>query len=285
VKRPRLTWRRLPWWAEVVTIAAGYAGYEVLRALSPTRVDTAAAHAHSVLTVERWVHMDGELAADHWLNARHVLSLAGGYYYGTMHFLVTPIVLGLMWWRRPEQYPWLRSALVLTSLVCLVVFWAWPVAPPRFAQPGSIDTLVTRHLFGTANPHGVSGLINEYAAMPSLHVGWALWCAAAVVVTARSRWRHLAWLYPLATTADVISTGNHFVLDCVAGALLVTVMLWLTGPIDGQSVGSPTVSTSPARVGGFNRSTQHRVVSVVRTVAGRVLRLGCARRVVCVAGG
>jgi DNA-binding MarR family transcriptional regulator len=69
-----------------------------------------------------------------------------------------------------------------------------------------------------------------------------------VVVTARSRWRHLAWLYPLATTADVISTGNHFVLDCVAGALLVTVMLWLTGPIDGQSVGSPTVSTSPARV-------------------------------------
>ena len=75
--------------------------------------------------------------------------------------------------------------------------------------------------------------------MPSLHVGWALWCAAAVVVTARSRWRHLAWLYPLATTADVISTGNHFVLDCVAGALLVTVMLWLTGPSRSQSRSEP----------------------------------------------
>jgi hypothetical protein len=76
----------------------------VLRAATPTR--------------------NGEIAVNHWLNAHHLLSMAAGYYYGTMHFLVTPIVLGWLWLRRPGAYPRLRSALVHTSISSLVVFWA-----------------------------------------------------------------------------------------------------------------------------------------------------------------
>ena len=76
---------------------------------------------------------------------------------------------------------------------------AWPAAPPRLAVPGMTDILVTHDILGAANPHGATSLVNLYAAMPSLHVAWAAWCATSIVITTRSRWRHLAWLYPAAT--------------------------------------------------------------------------------------
>jgi PAP2 superfamily len=62
------------------------------------------------------------------------------------------------------------------------------------------DILATHDILGAADPHGATSLVNLYAAMPSLHVAWAAWCATAIVITTRSRWRHLAWLYPAATT-------------------------------------------------------------------------------------
>jgi hypothetical protein len=186
-------------------------------------------NAHDVITAERWAHINIELHVNHALTAHPTLGSLAGLYYGILHFVVTPIVLIYLWRRRPVDYPRLRSALVLTSAVALFVFWAWPVAPPRFALAGATDTLVARHVLGAANPHGVSGLVDQYAAMPSLHVGWAVWCAVAIVVTGRSVWRYLAWLYPLATTLVVIATANHYVLDAAGGALLVLTMLAATG--------------------------------------------------------
>jgi hypothetical protein len=81
--------------------------------------------------------------------------------------------------------------------------------------------MVSLDVLGAAKPHTIAGLINNYAAMPSLHVAWATWCAVAVVVATRGRWRHLAWLYPLTTTVVVLATANHYLLDALAGALLV----------------------------------------------------------------
>ena len=75
---------------------------------------------------------------------------------------------------------------------------------------------------------GPSSLVNLYAAMPSLHVAWAAWCAAAVVIATRTRWRHLAWLYPAATTLVVLASANHFVLDAVAGLAITTLGLLAT---------------------------------------------------------
>jgi hypothetical protein len=103
------------------------------------------------------------------------------------------------------------------------VFWTWPVAPPRFAVPGMTDVLVRYRILGAGSPHGPDSLVNLYAAMPSLHVAWAAWCAAALVTATRSRWRHLAWLYPAATTVVVLATANHFLADAAAG-LAVTVL-------------------------------------------------------------
>ena len=79
------------------------------------------------------------------------------------------------------------------------------------------DILVTRDILGAAHPRGATSLVNLYAAMPSLHVAWAAWCALAVVTACRSRWRRLAWLYPAVTTLVVLASANHFLLDAAGG--------------------------------------------------------------------
>ena len=146
-----------------------------------------------------------------------MLADAAGYYYGLAHFLVTPLVLAWLYLRRPAAFPRLRSGLVLATAVANVVFWAWPAAPPRFSVPGMTDILVTRDILGAAHPRGATSLVNLYAAMPSLHVAWAAWCALAVVTACRSRWRRLAWLYPAVTTLVVLASANHFLLDAAGG--------------------------------------------------------------------
>jgi len=100
-----------------------------------------------------------------------------------------------------------------------------------------------------------------YAAMPSLHVAWAAWCAAALVTASRGRWRHLAWLYPAATAVVVLATANHFVLDAAAGlavtglgllAARATTRPDTTEPVPGCRYGPwpPPCSPPPARPGG-----------------------------------
>ena len=129
-------------------------------------------------------------------------------------------MLAWLYLRRSTEFARLRSALVLATAAANVVFWVWPAAPPRFSVPGMTDILVTRDILGAAHPHGATSLVNLYAAMPSLHVAWAAWCALAVIAASRSRWRHLAWLYPAATTLVVLASANHFVLDAVGGIVL-----------------------------------------------------------------
>jgi hypothetical protein len=97
---------------------------------------------------------------------------------------------------------------------------------------GLTDTLTRNDILGAAHVHG--GFVNLYAAMPSLHVAWATWCAGAVVITARGSWRHVAWLYPITTTLVVIATANHYLLDAAAGAALAGALLALTARKTGR---------------------------------------------------
>ena len=103
------------------------------------------------------------------------------------------------------------------------------------------DILDRYHILGSGDPHGPDSLVNLYAAMPSLHVAWAAWCAAAVVIATRGRWRHLAWLYPAATTFVVLASANHFVLDAAAGLAVMALGLLAAGaiPAAGYSVPWP----------------------------------------------
>ena len=221
--RVSLAWPRLPAAAEVAVVSAGYAGYALVRLAVRASRPAATAHAAELWRAERWLHLDIEPSINHLAAACPVLAETAGYYYGLAHFIVTPLVLAWLWLRRPAAFGPLRSALVLATTAANVVFWTWPVAPPRFAVPGMADILVRYRILGAGSPHGPDSLVNLYAAMPSLHVAWAAWCAAALVAATRGRWRHLAWLYPAATTFVVLATANHFLADAAAG-LAVTVL-------------------------------------------------------------
>ena len=235
--RVSLAWPRLPAAAEVAIVAAGYAGYALVRLAVRASRPAAVAHAAGLWRAERWLHLDIEPSLNHLAAARPVLAETAGYYYGLAHFIVTPLVLAWLWLRRPSAFGPLRSALVLATTAANVVFWAWPAAPPRFAVPGMADILVRYRILGAGSPRGPDSLVNLYAAMPSLHVAWAAWCAAALVAATRGRWRHLAWLYPAATTFVVLATANHFLADAAAG-LAVTALGLLAARATYRAAGS-----------------------------------------------
>lgn len=224
----KLSWRRLPWALEIASIALFYGLYSVVRLLAPHRVGAAFDHASSVASVEQALGLYDEPGVNAFL-ARHTsLEELASYYYVSLHYIVTPLVLIWLWRNRARAYGPMRSALVLASAIALVIYAAWPLAPPRYAMAGAVDTVNT---VIASSGHGVSGLVNDIAAMPSMHVGWSLWCAVVVARVSQSRFRHLAWLYPIATTAVVVATANHYLLDAVGGAVVVTLPLLLTGAL------------------------------------------------------
>jgi hypothetical protein len=235
LRRSGVTWAPQAWWIEILTVLVGYGLYEIVQGAAPAHRSAAFANAHQLIRFETWLHIDAEPSLSHFVNAHTWLAYASGYYYDSLHYLITPSVLLFIWFRRHNAYARWRSAIIASSTASLVVFWLWALAPPRMAQHGIIDTLVTRHIYGTVESKGASTLVNNFAAMPSLHVGWALWCAAAIVSTTTWRFRYLAWLYPVLTTFVVLGTGNHYLLDAAGGLLVLGVGIGLTSPAASSS--------------------------------------------------
>lgn len=220
-----LRWRRLHWLVELVSIGIGYGLYSFVRLIAPNTAATP--HAYKVLDIERALGLFHEISLNAALVGHQWLIDFCSYYYATAHFVVTPLVLGWLWVRHAWAYSMLRSALVLATVIALVVYATWPLAPPRFVLPGVTDTVMDNPVIWAKE--GAVEFVNEYAAMPSLHVGWAVWCAVAIVAVLQSKWRHLAWLYPITTTLVVAATANHYFLDAIAGAAVVAVPLGLCG--------------------------------------------------------
>jgi hypothetical protein len=232
--------RRLPWWGETLVAAAFYELYNVVQALTQSDADEAKAHGLDVVHAEKALHIWAEPDVNRWATHHHWLAVVAGYDYAIAHVLVTGLVLAYLWWRHPRVEVPMRNAIVVFSLLGLVVYWQFPTAPPRLTVGGLTDTLITNDILGARHVH--EGLVNLYAAMPSLHVAWAIWCAAALVLALHSRWRHLAWLYPLWTTFVVVSTANHYFLDAAAGLALAIVPLLVVTSRLSRSAGSPASS-------------------------------------------
>ena len=224
-----LRWRRLAWLLEFASIGIGYGLYSLVRlgSAATERLTASYAHASSVLDIEKATGLYHELALNEFLTRHHSLELFSSYWYATAHFIVTPLVLIWLFRYRAWAYPMMRSSIVIATLSALVVYATWPLAPPRFVLGSAVDTVIVNQVVWAKD--GAAGFVNEYAAMPSLHVGWAVWCALALVAVLQSKWRHLAWLYPITTTLVVEATANHYFLDAIGGAVVVLVPLWLCG--------------------------------------------------------
>jgi PAP2 superfamily len=186
-------------------------------------VSVATANARRLQWLERALHADVEPTANQWLVGRPALAVAATYFY-RLYYVVFVAVVAWAWLRHPDTYIRVRRILLAMGVVALLVYWAVPLSPPRFSLPGIVD-VVSQHdiLAGRAQQAGGAG---PYSAMPSLHVGWSAWCAYTVWAALRPTRRYLAWtawLFPALMTLVVIGTGNHYVLDVVGSALLLTV--------------------------------------------------------------
>lgn len=225
------------WWREVLLLATLYLLYDGVRMVVAAGHARAVHDAHMVLDLERSLGLAHERIINHAVSARPIAAVPMAYAYATLHYVVTPLVLGWLWMRHPRGYAGARTALVLATLIGLLGFWLFPTAPPRML-PGFVDTLARYHEWGwwgadASAPRGLAGLTNEYAAMPSLHVGWAAWCGWQVIRNTARRWaRVLAAAYPAFMFVVVIGTANHYVADAVAGLAAITtgsLLAWLTG--------------------------------------------------------
>jgi membrane-associated phospholipid phosphatase len=222
-RRPR--WRLLH---EAGVLGGLWLLYTLGRALAGRHTASARSHASQVWSLERDLHLPDEGRVQrvvlHWKWLVH----AANDYYKFEHFLaLVGVTVWLLLWR-PSRYLRFRRVLVLTTAIGLVLHFSYPLAPPRLRPEfGVVDTGVRygESVYG-GNPEN-HGLLNQYAAMPSLHVAWAVLFALTVVVVARSRWRWLAVAYPAVTTYVVVVTGNHYWLDGIVGiaALCVAVLM------------------------------------------------------------
>jgi len=208
-------------WVEALTIAWLCWIYDAINNLAPLRLHVALAHARAMLSVERALHIDVEHTLDRWLAAHHTLGLLLSDYYDNAHFIVTLGLLGWLWWRRPDAYRPLRNVLVLVNVLAFAVFWLYPVAPPRML-PGFVDVVAATHAIGSWHTGALASAANELAAMPSLHIAWAVWCTIVAWRIWERRWvRALAVVYPFVTAFAVLATGNHYVLDLLGGLLTI----------------------------------------------------------------
>jgi hypothetical protein len=222
------------WWQELLLIAVLYGGYTLTRDALPPHKTTAFRRAASVLSLERWLHIDIEHWANQLVAGTHWLAYGCDYYYSTLHFAVTLGVLIWLYRKHPGRYRSIRSVLLITTLVGLVGFTLLPLAPPRML-PGYVDTVVSFHTWGSFASPSVAKASNEFAAMPSLHIGWSLWCAFAIVSLARRRWvRVIGAVYPFVTLFVILGTANHYLLDAAGGGVALATGILVQQAMSGR---------------------------------------------------
>ncbi|WP_246494143.1 bifunctional glycosyltransferase 87/phosphatase PAP2 family protein [Streptomyces zagrosensis] len=207
---------------ELMLIRVGYWGYSFIRGHAPDERSLAEGHGRQILTIEGWLHIDMEHWFNHFVADTPWLEASMNYYYTTFHFLVPMALLAWLYACRPATYRWARTPLALGTLLALLGFWLYPLAPPRLMDMGYIDTAHGPQDLNDPDFGALTKLSNQYAAMPSLHIGWSLWCAVVIVLVAPKMWmKVLGVLYPLLTTAVIVGTANHYLLDAVGGAAVV----------------------------------------------------------------
>ena len=196
--------------------------------------DLAAADAHALAlqSTEHALHIDIERSANGWLARNPVLSQLATYLY-RLYYAVVAGVLVWVFVRHAGVYRKVRRTMVAMMILVLPVYCAVPMSPPRSALPGTVDIVARYDILGQASRQSWTHP-SHYTAMPSMHVGWSLWCAYAVWTALRGTHPRLAllpWLFPLLMAADVLATGNHYVLD-IAGSItllaaaIATASMW-----------------------------------------------------------
>ena len=201
---------------QLLLFLGAYALYSVSRHVAVGDLDIATRHAHWIVELERSIAADVEHSVQSALSSSAMLWVLNHVYLAAQ-LVVVPGALAWLYRRRAPGYVTLRNTIIATWLLALPVYAAFPVAPPRLADVGMVDT-ITSHTGLGLNSKLTTSFYNPLAAVPSLHAGFALAVSLAVAAAVGGTWRRvlaLAWA-PL-VCLSVVATGNHFVFDIVAG--------------------------------------------------------------------
>jgi len=245
---------RVYWWKEALIVAGFYVLYSWTRnqfgsnRLADDGVPKRAFdNAEQVILIERALGLYHEESIQQLFLPYRAFIQFWNTYYGTAHFFVTVAVFALLFWKRPAVFPQWRNSLAIMTALAIVGFALFPLMPPRLLDApcddyggacipstlraedgiadedssfGYVDTLKAYGGPWSFDSEAVADLSNQYAAMPSMHIGWSTWCAVAMWPLLRRRWQRIAvFLYPIATLFCTIVTGNHFWIDGVGGLL------------------------------------------------------------------
>jgi hypothetical protein len=237
-------------WRELTLLAALYGGYCITRSLADDSFPRAADAARTLRALEGTVGLDVEAAVSSAVAAAPWLAVAMSYWYASLHFVVTGAVLLWAYRRRRPQYPQVRNGLLLATTAALLLYLVLPTAPPRLLGAPFHDVLAETAAWGWwsagAGHDAAGGITNELAAFPSMHAGWALWVA---LVLWRFATRFVGWLgvaYACGTAAVVVGTGNHWILDVLAGWGVVVVSCSLTSAHFGSARAARNGGLQPA---------------------------------------
>ncbi|MFF0214866.1 phosphatase PAP2 family protein [Streptomyces vinaceus] len=213
-RRPRI-------WFEILLIGVSYWTYSLIRNAVPEQKADALANADWLWDLERTLGIAVEQSVNHAVNSVTWLIVGMNYYYATLHFVVTIGVLVWIYRFHPGRYAATRMVLFATTGVALLGYFFFPLAPPRLMNGGHfVDTVLVHHTWGSMASGNLKHMSNQYAAMPSMHIGWSLWCGLTIFAVASAPWaRILGLLYPVATLVVIVATANHFWLDAVGGML------------------------------------------------------------------
>ena len=226
VSSPRRS--RLEWWdlVEIGLVALGFLLYFLVRGAVVDRAGEALTRARSIVTLQSAVGIWVEPRLHAWFLESDLLTWAMNFVYFWFDF---PLIVGvglLLFWRRRDCYTLLRDSILISGGLALVVYWTFPVAPPRFLPEwGFVDTMA-QYSNLSYQAQSMQPFVNPFAAVPSLHVGWAALLAFAIFrATPNTLWRAAALAVFALQSVAVVATANHFVLDAVLGLLICAVGL------------------------------------------------------------
>jgi hypothetical protein len=228
VERAPLSRRlRHGWPLEIALVLAVYLTYDWLRDKVQGPQHLAFAHAKQLVHIERITGIYVEHGIQKFFLKFHPLISFENIWYGSIHFVMPVVVLVWLYRKAPARYVRWRNVLVTVLGLGLLGFWLYPVMPPRLmpARYDFVDTAVK--FFGLGKPapgNDKKAFGNLYAAVPSLHLGWSSWCVFALYPQLRRWWSHaLLVAYPFTITLAIVVTGNHWILDAVAGVAATAV--------------------------------------------------------------
>jgi hypothetical protein len=207
---------------QIVLFCGAYYLYRIVRGQVDGHEVVAFANARHIIRVEQWLGLFVEPSVNRFAVGHDWLNDLASWMYVNSHFVITTVTLAFLYLRRNSRFYFVRNMFMVSMAIALVGYAAFPTAPPRFLPEwGFSDSVAT---FTGVDADASNALFNPYAAVPSMHVAFALMLGFSMASLVRSWWARALWrLYPITITFVVVATANHWWFDAFLGAATAAV--------------------------------------------------------------